>query len=65
MNWFVPIFTLIAIVPLMLFWISMFSDMSKNNTLSGNSRFTWILTFLVLNVFGALLYYFNEYRNRL
>jgi hypothetical protein len=46
------------------FWWSMFSDQQNNPYPRRLSRPTWILAFLALNVFGALLYYLYEYRAR-
>ncbi len=55
---------LIVIVPLFIFWGWMFSDMTKNENLSSRSRSDWTLAFVVLNIFAAISYYFNEYRRR-
>lgn len=62
--------TLLAVI----FWLWMFSEMIKNDNLPGNSsspltwppssKFGWMVVFILLNVFGAGLYYVFEYRNR-
>ncbi|HLH25781.1 MAG TPA: hypothetical protein VK066_24955 [Chloroflexota bacterium] len=60
----IAILILLAIVPLLVFWVSMFSDMTKNDYLTSESKSTWTLMFIVLNVFAGMLYYFTEYRGR-
>jgi heme/copper-type cytochrome/quinol oxidase subunit 2 len=42
----------------------MFRDLTKNEYLQDNARYYWTLAFIFLNVFGAGLYYFYEYRAR-
>ncbi len=62
-----PITQLIIIllpVPLFAFWLWMFRDMINNDRLPGNSRNTWMLLFVFMNVFAAIWYYVAEYRNR-
>ena len=55
---------MLAILPLLAFWMWMFSDMSKNDNLRSRSRSDWTLAFIVFNIFAAIVYYFDEYRNR-
>jgi len=66
------IIVLLPIVPL-LFWLWMFWDMTNNDTLpqcfftftrGSNSTFDWWVAFIFLNVFAAIFYYVNVYRNR-
>ncbi len=66
------ILTLIPFL-LLIFWAWMFSDMLRNENLppcfitftNGNDpRFDWTVVFVFLNVFAAMFYYANEYRNR-
>ncbi len=64
----------IIVLPLMVFWVWMFWDMTNNDDLPSNStapltwppssKFNWTLAFIFLSVFAAFLYYFTEYRNR-
>ncbi len=61
-------------LPLLVFYLWMFWDMTNNDNLPGNStaplrwppssKFEWTLAFIFLNVFAAVLYYVNEYRRR-
>jgi hypothetical protein len=55
---------MLIVLPLLVFWMWMFWDMSKNDDLSANTKNTWALWFLVLNIFAAGYYYANVYRNR-
>jgi low temperature requirement protein LtrA len=55
---------LAIILPLIAFWLWMFRDMLNNRYLLDNERNTWTVLFIFLNVFAALLYYVNVYRNR-
>ena len=68
---------LIVVLPLFVFWLWMFRDMTNNvylprwpfwdvtnyDNLPGR-RFNWMLAFVFLNVFAAAIYYVTEYRNR-
>ena len=70
----VQLIPLISVLLLFTFWLWMFWDMTNNGNLPSNStaplawppssKFSWTLTFVFLNVFGAVFYYFYEYRNR-
>ncbi len=64
MEQFTPLIPLIAVIPLLLFWIWMFRDLNANDHLLNYSRYTWTLLFIFMNVFGACLYYFMEYTDR-
>jgi hypothetical protein len=55
---------LIVVVPLLVFWARMFSDMTNNSYLTNQAKYTWTLMFALLNVFAAIYYYVVEYRNR-
>jgi hypothetical protein len=66
---------IIAIIPIVpiLFWLRMFSHMTKNDNLpqcfitftnGRNSRLDWTMAFLFLSVFAAMVYYVTVYRNR-
>ena len=56
--------SLAIILPLIAFWLWMFHDLLNNRYLLDNERNTWTILFIFLNVFAALLYYVNVYRNR-
>ncbi len=60
-------------LPLVVFWLWMFSDMTKNDNLpqcfitftnGRNSSFDWTFAFIFLSVFAAIFYYVTEYRKR-
>jgi hypothetical protein len=60
-------------LPLVVFWLWMFSDMTKNGNLPScfitltngrNPGFDWTMAFVFLNVFTAFIYYVTVYRNR-
>ena len=55
---------LLIILPLLVFWAWMFSDMLNNNRLPDELRSQWAVAFILLSVFAAVLYYANIYRDR-
>ncbi|HEX9037423.1 MAG TPA: hypothetical protein VF808_10580 [Ktedonobacterales bacterium] len=55
---------ILLVSPLLAFWAWMFTDMTRNNRLPENIKNQWALAFILLNIFGAALYYLNVYRNR-
>lgn len=55
---------LIIALPLIVFWLSMFSNMMDNPRLLANEKTTWTLAFLFMNVFAAIIYYTTQYRNQ-
>jgi hypothetical protein len=55
---------LLIILPLLVFWAWMFSDMLSNDRLPGEVRSQWTVAFILLSVFAAVLYYANIYRDR-
>ena len=55
---------LVLIIPVIIFWVWMFRDMLKNDSLSDTARSTWTVAFIFLNAFAAVFYYVYEYRNR-
>jgi hypothetical protein len=55
---------LILILPLLAFWLWMAWDMANNDNLPRSSKLNWIVAFLFLSVFAAVLYYVTEYRKR-
>ncbi|MDD5371673.1 MAG: hypothetical protein PHQ40_21540 [Anaerolineaceae bacterium] len=50
--------------PLIGFWFWMFRDLTNNDYLPANVKNSWMLAFIVMNVFAAYWYYLVEYRNR-
>ncbi len=70
----VQLISLLITLLLVVFWLWMFSEMMKNDSLPGNSstpltwppssKYNWLFLFIFLNVFGAALYYLYEYRKR-
>ncbi len=57
--------TLAVVVPFLAFWLWMFREMTTDPTLTRPARVNWTFIFVVLNVFGALLYYLYQYRRKL
>lgn len=55
---------LVLIIPVIIFWVWMFRDMLKNDSLSDTARSTWTVAFIFLNAFAAVFYYVYEYRSR-
>lgn len=51
-------------LPLIGFWLWMIVDLSNNDYLPRETKNTWFLALVFLNVFGALWYYMVEYRPR-
>ncbi len=73
MDWLFPI---VVVLPLLAFWMWMFSDMINNTDLPRwpfwdvtdsdslpSRRFNWTLAFALLNVFAAAIYYSTVYTN--
>jgi hypothetical protein len=48
----------------LLFWGWMYRDMATNEDLTAQEKQTWTFWFVLLNVFGAALYFLNVYRNQ-
>jgi uncharacterized RDD family membrane protein YckC len=59
-----PLVSLVIIIPLVVFWLWMFEDMIRNRDLPGEAKQTWVFVFVLLNVFGAVIYFATVYRNR-
>lgn len=60
----VQLIPLIFIIPLILFWLWMFRDMLENDALPDSAKQNWTWAFILMNVFAAVIYYVQEYRNR-
>lgn len=75
-----PLLPVLITLPLAVFYLWMFYDMLHNPNLRSSPwaylgvggynqspqdmRYNWALALLFLNVVGAMLYYFAEYRQR-
>jgi hypothetical protein len=59
-----PLLLAIFSLPLIGFWLWMLLDLSNNKYLTRESKNTWFLYFILLNIFGAAWYYLVEYRPR-
>ncbi len=59
----IPFISLFAVLPLLIFYLWMFRDMTYNDSLSSDSKYAWTWAFILLNVAAAVLY-FIEYRYR-
>lgn len=51
-------------LPLGIFWLWMFVDMTNNEYLSRDEKNNWFLMFILFNVFAAGWYYLQEYKDR-
>ena len=60
----VSLVTVPVVLALISFWLWMGWDLNHNDALSPGERQRWAFVFLVFNVFGAGLYYREEYRPR-
>ena len=55
---------LLFTLPLLAFWAWMFTDMRNNRDLPDPVKSNWVTMFILLNIFGAALYFVNVYRER-
>jgi hypothetical protein len=53
-----------VLVIALAFWGWMYRDMVTNNDLTPDEKQNWLFTFIVFNIFGALFYFLNIYRDR-
>jgi hypothetical protein len=60
----VPYVPITISLVLIAFWLWMFVDMANNEYIAPESKNTWFVLFVFLNIFTALWYYAVEYRNR-
>lgn len=58
-----PLLTLVSILPLIVFYLWMFRDMTLNDSLSTSEKYSWTWAFLLFNVFAAV-WYFTQTRYR-
>jgi hypothetical protein len=68
-----PLLVALLPIPLLVFWLWMFSDMTKNENLppcyitvtnGRNPGLDWMVAFVFLNVITAMVYYATVYRKR-
>ena len=59
----VQLLPLIFILPLIAFWIWMFRAMIDNDDLPPSAKETWTFAFIILNVFAAVIYYVNVFKD--
>lgn len=61
-----PVFSLFFALPVIAFWLWMFSDMMRQDDLPGgpSARQYWTLGFIFLSLFTAAYYYVYVYRAR-
>ena len=65
MNQLIPILaSLLIAIPLLVFWMRMFQDMTNNDYLPASAKNYWLMVLVLLNIIGAIMYYINEYRYR-
>jgi hypothetical protein len=58
-----PLVSLLFFVPLIAFYLWMFRDMTNNEVLSPDERYTWTMAFILLDIFAAGMY-FMQYKRR-
>ena len=56
--------SVVIIVFLIIFWMLMYRDMARNDNLPESAKSNWTLVFVLMNVFGAIIYYVTVYRNQ-
>ena len=59
-----PLVPVTILIPLIIFWIWMFSDMINNQSIPRDSRSFWLIGFIFVGILTAGYYYFTEYKNR-
>lgn len=61
-----PIVSIVALVAvsvlLIIFWVSMIASAVKNSRLSNGGRVTWVLVIVILELLGAVIYYFAVHK---
>ncbi len=60
----VQLIPVILLLPLLAFWAWMFRDMLNNDSLPSSAKNGWTFAFILLNIFAAVIYYFQQYRDR-
>ncbi len=64
MSVLVPLVSMTAIALMIVFWAWMFWDMTNNDDIPGNAKYTWMLGVVFLSIFVAIYYYVYVYRSR-
>ena len=60
----VQLIPVILLLPLLVFWAWMFRDMLNNDNLPSSAKNGWTFAFILLSIFAAVIYYFQQYRGR-
>jgi hypothetical protein len=60
----VPVVATAMVFALLAYWVWMGWDLNHNGTLAVAERQRWAIVLLFFNIFGAALYYREEYRRR-
>ena len=55
---------MLSALPLIGFWMWMFTDMWRNPSIPANARTTWTIAFLFGNVFTAAYYWARVFRDQ-
>jgi hypothetical protein len=55
---------ILPLIPTIAFWLGMFREMMNNDNLPPGSKEIWMWLFLFFNVFAAMFYYVNVYKER-
>lgn len=58
-----PYAGLLFALPVIAFWLWMFTDMLKNTRLPPGTRDIWVLAFIFLSIFTAAYYFVYVYRS--
>ena len=53
---------ILALTPLLIFWLWMFWDFVNNRELPAAERNLWIVAFVFFNIVTAIYYYLTAYR---
>lgn len=57
-----PILPLLFALPVILFWLWMFRDMTLNDRLPPEMKNYWVMAFIFLSLITAAYYFVTEYR---
>jgi len=60
---FLFFFFFLLIIASFIFWIVMIVDCAKRNFKNKNEKLVWIIILALLNIIGALIYYFIVRKN--
>ena len=65
MDPLVQLILIVLVAALFAFWAWMFWEMINNRNVPDNARNFWMIAFVIFNIFAAVYYYMNVYRDRL